>query len=249
MSKNNFIHNSFIGGEASKKFAGRTDTAQYNQTCEDIENFIVYPQGGAGRRPGTHFVLNLNSLVTSGDTLKAARLFPFVAADGKRFQIAFLAMEDTNGSNEMYLQITSINVANNATDTVYNTVGGTGLLGETYHDSFWDEVADQYGSFDQIQFAQSGNTMVFAHPELLPSVLIYDPAIQTGLAEDFYYMSFFNSSIPGIFGTSKKYRGIFYSHRTPGGPQRTQRFVGTQKFLPTEQAHSLRPHLTQDQTW
>ena len=202
MSKNNFIHNSFIGGEASKKFAGRTDTAQYNQTCEDIENFIVYPQGGAGRRPGTHFVLNLNSLVTSGDTLKAARLFPFVAADGKRFQIAFLAIEDTNGSNEMYLQITSINVANHATDTVYNTVGGTGLLGETYHDSFWDEVADQYGSFDQIQFAQSGNTMVFAHPELLPSVLIYDPAIQTGLAEDFYYMSFFNSSIPGIFGTT-----------------------------------------------
>lgn len=204
MSKNNHIHNSFIGGEASKKFAGRTDTAQYNQTCEDIENFIVYPQGGAGRRPGTHFVYDLTSLVPAGDTLFAARLFPFVAADGRRYQIAFMAIEDTSGAapDDMYLLISAINVANHEITTVYNTVGGTGLFAETYHDTFWDDVADQYGSFDQIQFAQSGNTMVFAHPNLLPSVLIYDPAPQTGLAEDFYYMSFFNSSISGIFGTT-----------------------------------------------
>lgn len=203
MAKNTFIQNSFISGEASPKFWGRTDTNQYNQACEDIENMIVQPQGGASRRPGTHFVYDLTSLVPTGDTLFAARLFPFVAADGRRFQIAFMAIEDTSGSapDDMYLLISAINVANHEVTTVYNTVGGTGLFGETFHDTFWDEVADQYGTFDQIQFAQSGNTMVFVHPELLPSLLIYDPVPQTGLAQDFYYMSFFNSGIPGIFST------------------------------------------------
>ncbi len=204
MAKNNFIHNSFIAGEASPKFWGRTDTNQYNSACEDIENMLVHPQGGASRRPGSHFVYDLTSLVPSGDTLMNARLFPFTAADGRRYQIAFMAIEDTSGAapDDMYLLISAINVANHAVTTVYNTVGGTGLFGETYHDTFWDEVANLYSTFDEIQFAQSGNVLVFAHPQLLPSVLVYDPSEPTGLAQDFYYMSFFNSSVAGIFSTT-----------------------------------------------
>ena len=196
MAKNNAIHNSFIAGEASRKFAGRTDSAQYNSACEDLKNMIVFPQGGAARRPGTQFVLDLNTYVPSGDTLLGARIFPFTGSDGYRYQIAIIAIEDTNGTTDKYCLIKAINVANHAVTTVYNTVGGTGAVGEAFHDTFWDELADNYATFDQIQIAQSGNVLAFAHPELMPSFLFYTlPSPLASYPQNFYYGQILNDDI------------------------------------------------------
>ena len=57
MGRVNHIHNSFVSGEVSPKYRGRTDTNQYNSACEEIRNFIVYPQGGVSRRPGSRYII------------------------------------------------------------------------------------------------------------------------------------------------------------------------------------------------
>lgn len=46
----------FNAGELSPKLKGRSDVARYHSGCRILENFIILPQGGVMRRPGTHFV-------------------------------------------------------------------------------------------------------------------------------------------------------------------------------------------------
>lgn len=47
---------SFTGGEWSPRLHGRVDVAKYNTSCEVLENMIVFPHGGATRRPGLEFI-------------------------------------------------------------------------------------------------------------------------------------------------------------------------------------------------
>lgn len=55
------IQASFVRGELSPKLRGRVDIEQYGQGAADLTNWLVTPQGGVERRPGTIFVANIPS--------------------------------------------------------------------------------------------------------------------------------------------------------------------------------------------
>lgn len=96
MAKNNHIANSFVTGEVSKKFLGRTDAQQYNNSCEELLNSLVYPQGGSGRRPGTKFVREVKNV--DGTTPKQVRIIPFHASDGTRWQLVLTSNPPEEGT-------------------------------------------------------------------------------------------------------------------------------------------------------
>lgn len=56
MGRANPIFNAFTQGELSPKVDGRTDIKSYYQGCRELRNMVVYPHGGATKRPGFLFV-------------------------------------------------------------------------------------------------------------------------------------------------------------------------------------------------
>jgi len=65
------IQTAFDSGQYSARMDGRVDVEGYRNACKRIENFIVFPQGGAIARSGSKYIAN-----TKADG--AARLIPFV---------------------------------------------------------------------------------------------------------------------------------------------------------------------------
>jgi hypothetical protein len=66
------IKTSFSGGEWGSSLFGRTDTAQYANACEIVENFLVRPYGSAISTPGTRYINEVK------DSTKETRLIKFV---------------------------------------------------------------------------------------------------------------------------------------------------------------------------
>jgi hypothetical protein len=61
----------FAGGELGEALAARSDLGKYQISVEKMENYVVMVEGGATRRPGTRFVLELK------DQTQAGRFLPF----------------------------------------------------------------------------------------------------------------------------------------------------------------------------
>ncbi len=78
-----FIHNTFNSGEISPLLFSRFDLQKYFNACEELENFVVLPQGGIARRPGTYFVEEVK------DSSKAVRLIPFVFSSEQAYVLEF----------------------------------------------------------------------------------------------------------------------------------------------------------------
>lgn len=68
MAKTRFIQNTFTSGVLSPLLKGRTDIAQYYNAVEKADNWIVVPQGGIKRRPGTRFIDNGVNRLTRNTT-------------------------------------------------------------------------------------------------------------------------------------------------------------------------------------
>ena len=74
---------SFAAGELSPRLYGRSDLLKYASGAELIENFIVRPEGGLMRRPGTRF---------AGATRNPSgrvRLVPFVFSTLQAYMLEF----------------------------------------------------------------------------------------------------------------------------------------------------------------
>jgi hypothetical protein len=56
MARASFAISNFTAGELSPQLDGRTDLGKYFNGAKTLENFTVFPHGGASRRPGTKFV-------------------------------------------------------------------------------------------------------------------------------------------------------------------------------------------------
>lgn len=80
MAKFNSIVNSFAKGMLSKKMRGRTDSKDYFEGAELIQNFLGYKQGGVYRRPGTQYIEDITSDNITGP------LIPVSRKDGTGFQ-------------------------------------------------------------------------------------------------------------------------------------------------------------------
>lgn len=61
----------FTSGEISEPLYARTDLKQFTNSARSIKNFIVRPQGGLFKRPGTAYVTEVK------DSTKTTRLIPF----------------------------------------------------------------------------------------------------------------------------------------------------------------------------
>ena len=72
MPRASVILTNFTSGELSPRLEGRVDLSKYFNGVRILENFIVYPHGGATRRPGLRFVAEIK------DSSKTARLIPFI---------------------------------------------------------------------------------------------------------------------------------------------------------------------------
>ena len=55
------LTNSFSTGEVSPRLSGRVDLAKYGAACECLHNYLVLPQGGVTRRPGTRQVAEVKT--------------------------------------------------------------------------------------------------------------------------------------------------------------------------------------------
>ena len=61
MARVNAIQTAFTAGEFSPRMYGRVDFDKYRNAAKTIENMLVYPQGGVGRRPGSIYVAEVKS--------------------------------------------------------------------------------------------------------------------------------------------------------------------------------------------
>lgn len=144
----NQIQNTFLGGEVSPRIYGRTDLPQYLNAAKELKNIIVYPQGGASRRPGTEFV----SITGTSEDGKKARLVPFIFSEDEAYMV----------------EITDDNFR------IYNT----DTLVETDVTTFVDTTDHQQGSFysesemDSIQFAQKADLLYLVHPDKMPLIVV-----------------------------------------------------------------------------
>lgn len=71
MAKASPSFSNFTAGELSPRLDGRTELSKYFNGCKTLQNFLVVPQGGATRRPGTEFIAEVKTSSVSG------RLIPF----------------------------------------------------------------------------------------------------------------------------------------------------------------------------
>src|SRR5574342_1324918 len=66
------IQTAFTSGDLSPRLYGRVDLAKYASGAETLENWLIQPQGGITRRPGSLYV------TTTKDSTMPPRLIPFV---------------------------------------------------------------------------------------------------------------------------------------------------------------------------
>lgn len=133
--------NSFSSGEITSRLTGRSDLEYFSSACNEITNMYVHVHGGSNKRPGTLYV------ATAGDYNNEVRTIPFKFSTTQAYIIEM-------GHSYMRFYMDG--------GQIYD--GGTGL---PY------EIATVYSGTDlfDIKFAQTADTMYFAHPDYHPQVL------------------------------------------------------------------------------
>lgn len=187
MAKSNHINNSFVSGEVSPEFLGRTDLRQYNQSCSKIENFLGSVTGSVSKRPGS--VLQQQVLVKDGSsgtvsTPGAARIFPFYGSDGIR-KIFILTDDDPIKSNsgDVLWQVHDAFSSANLDDTDASYLSETDIVftDTTLATTSTQTLFSGYYTFtqkelDELQYAQLGDTVYFTHPNYHPFRIKLDPS-------------------------------------------------------------------------
>lgn len=143
MAKFNQAKNNFLNGEVSPKFYGRTDTEDYIRSSEELRNFIVYPQGGGFRRPGSQFITDDFAADTK------LRIFPYVISENEKFLLIF--------SNDY---VKSYRISDGTIETIDNSTGsGNGVT--KYTD---DQLAN-------LRISQSGSLVIITNPDVQPQII------------------------------------------------------------------------------
>lgn len=73
----------FTAGELTPRLDGHVDFDKYANGAKTIRNFIIQPQGGVTRRPGTVYVADVK------DSSKQPRLIPFIFTQGDAYALEF----------------------------------------------------------------------------------------------------------------------------------------------------------------
>ncbi len=129
MAKINSVQNSFQSGELSPGMYGRSDEPEFQQGAKTISNFIVRPNGGLTRRPGTQFMG-----ATKADLV--TRLIPFPVKD-RRFVI-----EVTPGRIRVWEEIDGT-LALYPTNQTYRFPPVSSVIWGTATGQFWELFMDR----------------------------------------------------------------------------------------------------------
>ena len=81
MAKISPIITNFTAGEISPRMLGRVDFSKYANACKSLWNFLIMPQGGATKRPGTYHVAEVKN--SANETV----LIPFVYSPAQAYAI------------------------------------------------------------------------------------------------------------------------------------------------------------------
>lgn len=77
------LQTNVTAGELSPRMMGRVDVTRYGNGCSHLENFIIQPQGGIYRRPGTRYIGQVR------DMSKKGRLIPFIFSTIQTYMLEF----------------------------------------------------------------------------------------------------------------------------------------------------------------
>lgn len=172
MAKNNHNVNAFVAGEVSPKFFGRTTSQAYNDSCEELTNMWVYPQGGMGRRTGTKFVRRI--LDRNGLDVTEAMIIPFVGSDNSRWQIVITPedpLDNPGGGDKLDPTIArNIFAVNTATEQIFYCYGNDVYYESAIYDGYY------YASGTNIlkaQYAQAIDTVYVSFDGSAPLVITY----------------------------------------------------------------------------
>lgn len=174
MPRYSVSRNNFLGGELSGKSDGRSDLQQYQLGCKQIRNFIVMPNGGVTKRPGTIHVDDVDDDATVGVTAtNQLKLIPFVFSESESYVSCIWT--DSNGKNKL---------------RVINTSG----TDETVNVS--TQVRDEEASVVFMQNAQSGDVNVLCSSEQRPWILFRTNRgnVDLGLAYDFSLVDYLDGT-------------------------------------------------------
>jgi hypothetical protein len=127
----------FTAGEISPRLEGRIDLSRYFNGCRTLENFHVHPHGGATRRSGFRFVAR--AIDQTGPGL----LIPFESNAGLTYVLEL--GEDEAGQGHM---------------RVFNGHGAV-MNGE---DEYVRDMPYRAAELPRLRHAQSGDTLILAHP-------------------------------------------------------------------------------------
>lgn len=167
MPRYNEIINNFVNGEVSPRMYGRTDSEIYKKSCRTLKNMINLPQGGAKRRIGTEFIRDnfLANDFTKQVIKDAARIIPFAYNEDESYIICIHG-DGAVGNYFFYIINTNDGVI---TAPYFNggasagwpvdSIGAGAISANTLTDA--DTIAE-------IQYAQNGALMYFAHRSLPP---------------------------------------------------------------------------------
>lgn len=133
--------NNFLGGELSGRSDGRTDLPQYNLGGKQIRNFIVMPDGGVTKRPGTRFVEKVAGQPTN------VRLIPFLFSKTEYYVVMIWTEANVN---------------------YFRVIDGVTLAPQTVAVDGSFPPADLTGLLNGIQYAQSADVMFLATSGVAP---------------------------------------------------------------------------------
>ncbi|MDP5239927.1 hypothetical protein Q9Q94_10305 [Uliginosibacterium sp. 31-16] len=135
------FQNAFQWGEISPRLLARSDLQQYERATSTMLNAYPLFHGGCTRRPGTTFI---DEVYNSDQTCK---LIPFVYNESIAYVLVF------NGGKIEFIK-------NNTSSFVKNGANNYQLVCPYTEDDL-----------PQLSYAQSGNTLFFAHPKYPPMQL------------------------------------------------------------------------------
>lgn len=134
----------FTAGELSPKLDGRSDISKYFNGCHVLENFHVHPHGGATRRPGFRFVAE--AMHPDNPNL----LIPFEFNASQTYMLEF--GEDETGQGRMRV-----------------FTGHGVVLSED--EEYSRDIPYSAHELDELQYAQSADVLMLAHPNHPPRKL------------------------------------------------------------------------------
>jgi hypothetical protein len=136
MARVSSIITNFRAGEISPRLEGRIDLQKYNEAVKELENMIVFPQGGVARRPGTYYagttkdggqvrLINFEFSDTQAYVLEFGNLYVRIYKDGGLVTAATTAITAITKANPAVVTSNSHGMSNGDRVFITSVVGMT----------------------------------------------------------------------------------------------------------------------------